>query len=67
MPSKFTRAIELTTNIAIIVVAILLGIVLVKNYLLSGPKPDASAPPTVPTGTQMSLQDVNWARRNVHC
>ena len=60
MASKFTRTIELTTNIAIIAVAILLGIVLVKNYLLSGPKPDPSAPPTVPTGTRISLQDVNW-------
>ena len=60
MPGKFTRTIELTTNIAIITVAILLGIVLVKNYLLSGPKPDPSAPPTVPTGTKISLPDVNW-------
>lgn len=63
MPGKFTRTIELTTNIAIITVAILLGIVLVKNYLLSGPKPDPSALPTVPTGTKMSLQDVNWGAK----
>jgi thioredoxin-related protein len=60
MASKFSRTIELTTNIAIIIVAILLGVVLVKNYLLSGPKPDASPPPTVPAGTKISLQDVNW-------
>jgi len=63
MPGKFTRTIEVTTNIAIILVAILLGVVLVKNYLLSEPKPDPSAPPTVPVGTQMSLQDVNWGAK----
>ena len=63
MASKFTRTIEVTTNIAIIVVAILLGVVLVKNYLLSGPKPDASAPPTVPTGTQLSLEGVDWGAK----
>jgi cytochrome oxidase Cu insertion factor (SCO1/SenC/PrrC family) len=63
MPGKFTRTIELTTNIAIITVAILLGIVLVKNYLLAGPKQDPSAPPTVPVGTKISLQDVNWGAK----
>ncbi len=63
MASKFSKTIELTTNIAIITVAILLGIVLVKNYLLSGPKPDPGVPPTVPVGTKMSLQDVNWAAK----
>ena len=60
MAGKFSRTIELTTNIAIITVAVLLSVVLVKNYLLSGPKaPEAL--PTVPTGTKLSLQDVNWA------
>jgi peroxiredoxin len=63
MPGKFTRSIELTTNIAIITVAILLGIVLVKNYLLAGPKQDPSVPPTIPAGTRISLQDVNWAAK----
>ena len=60
MAGKFTRTIEISTNIAIITVAVLLSIVLVKNYLLAGP--DApNALPTVPTGTKLSLQDVNWA------
>jgi thioredoxin-related protein len=64
MAGKFTRTIEITTNIAIITVAVLLSIVLVKNYLLSGPGPDApNALPTIPTGTQISLQDVNWAAK----
>ena len=63
MTTKFSRTIELTTNIAIITVAILLSIVLVKNYLLPGPKSDPGAPPTVPVGTKISLQDVNWAAK----
>lgn len=62
MAGKFTRTIEITTNIAIITVAVLLSVVLVKNYLLSGPTPNAPEPPRpVPTGTKMALQDVNWA------
>ena len=63
MANKFTRTIELTTNIAIIIVAILLGVVLVKNYFLAGPKTDPNVPPTVPVGTKISLQDVNWAAK----
>ena len=64
MAGRLTRTIELTTNIAIITVAVLLSIVLVKNYLLPSVGPNANAPgspPAVPTGTQISLQDVNWA------
>ena len=62
MSGKFTRTIELTTNIAIITVAVLLGIVLIKNYVLSGPGPNAPGPPsTIPTGTKLSVQDVDWA------
>lgn len=64
MAGKFARTIELTTNIAIITVAVLLSIVLVKHYILPRVQPDVSAldsPPTVPTGTKVSLQDVNWA------
>jgi len=63
MTTKFSRTIELTTNIAIITVAILLSIVLVKNYLLPGSKSEPGAPPTVPVGTKISLQDVNWAAK----
>jgi len=60
LAGKVRRNIELTTNIAIITVALLLGIVLVKNYLL----PRApNSPPTVPTGSKVSLQNVNWAAK----
>jgi thioredoxin-related protein len=63
MASRFTRNIELATNIAIIVVAVLLSIVLIKNYLLSGAAPNANAPDAPSNGTRMSLQDVNWAAK----
>jgi peroxiredoxin len=64
MSGKFTRTIELTTNIAIITVAVLLGIVLIKNYVLSGPGPNTPGPPpTIPTGTKLSVQDVDWAAK----
>ena len=65
MASKLVRTIELTTNIAITIVAILLSTVLVKHYLLPGLQPGASAPespPTVPIGTRISLADVDWAK-----
>ncbi len=63
MSGKFTRTVELTTNIAIITVAVLLGIVLIKNYVLTGPKPNAPGPPTIPAGTKLSVQDVDWAAK----
>jgi thioredoxin-related protein len=64
MAGKFTRTIELTTNIAIITVAVLLSVVLVKTYFLSGRGPDGpTALPTIPNGTKISLQDVNWAAK----
>lgn len=64
MAGKLTRTIELTTNIVIITVAVLLSIVLVNNHILHGGQPDARAldsPRTIPTGTKVSLRDVNWA------
>jgi hypothetical protein len=64
MAGKLTRSIELTTNIAIIIVAVLFSVVLIKNYLLPRAAPDAGAsapPPTIPAGTKVSLPDVNWA------
>jgi thioredoxin-related protein len=64
MSGKFTRTIELTTNIAIITVAVLLSIVLIKNYVLSSPAPNAPGPPlTIPAGTKLSVQDVDWAAK----
>lgn len=60
--SKLKNKIELVANVAIIVVAILIGIVFVKNYLLA----PAPAPETrdyrVPVGTKVSLPGVDWAQ-----
>lgn len=55
------KKIEITANIAIIAVAIMIGGVLVQKYLLS-PKPQTL--PTVPVGTKLSLPDVDWAKNN---
>lgn len=51
---------ELVSNVAIIVVALLLAGVVVKRFLLS-PNPHAPAKPIAP-GTKMALPDVEWAK-----
>jgi thioredoxin-related protein len=64
MAGKLARTIELTTNVVIITVAVLLSIVLVNNYILHGGQPAAGAvdsPRTIPNGAKVSLQNVNWA------
>lgn len=64
MSDKILKKTELLANIAIIVVALLLGGVLVKRYLLPG----SSAPsarnidPRIPAGTKASLTGVDWAK-----
>lgn len=63
------KKLEIGAHIAIIVVAILLSVILVKNYLLPRneqqpqPPPNAPAPPQqVSAGTRISLPDVDWAK-----
>jgi thioredoxin-related protein len=63
MPKSITQKIEFSANIAIIVVAVLLSIVLIKSYLL----PDRSKEPRdlrVPTGSKVSVPGVDWAGNN---
>lgn len=55
--SQLLKKTEMMANIAIVVVAILLGIVLVKNYLL--PAPQAAMPETIAPGTKLSLP-IDW-------
>ncbi|MGB7925746.1 MAG: redoxin family protein [Pyrinomonadaceae bacterium] len=64
MPKTVTQKVEFLANIAIIVVALLLGFVLVKNYLL--PDRDKGGPPNmqVPVGSKVSLPGVDWAGHN---
>lgn len=57
------KRIELLANISIIVVAILLGVVLVRGYLLSGsPKSDAAESAPIKPGTKLPLTGVDWQR-----
>ncbi len=52
---------EMAANIAIIVVAIMIGFVVVRNYLY---KPASMKPSAPAAGTKLSLPDVYWANSN---
>jgi len=58
--NRLYRRIELLSNIAIIIVALLLGVVLVKKYFASSP--DTTNIRTIPAGTKISLPDVDWSK-----
>ena len=56
---NWTKKLEICANIAIILVALLIGIVLVKKYLLT----DHTEPgPAVAAGTKVSLPGVDWSK-----
>ena len=57
----FVKRIEFAANIAIIVVAILLGVALVRNYLFRSPaQTQIPAVAGIETGTKFSLSGVDW-------
>lgn len=62
----FAKKVEVAAHIAIIVVAILVCVILVKNYLLprnEQQQANVPAPPQlVATGTRLSLPDVDWVK-----
>lgn len=61
--SDLHKRIELLANVAIIVVAVLLGGVLVRRYLLpASPQPDMAERVQIKPGTKLSLPDVDWGR-----
>lgn len=61
--STWHKKIELLANIAIIVVAVLLSVVLVRRYVLpASPRPDAVESMQIKPGTKLSLPDVDWGR-----
>lgn len=64
MPEKLLKRTELLANITIIVLALLLGGVIVKKYLLPGGEAaDARrADPRIPAGTKATLPGVDWAK-----
>lgn len=55
------KKVELLANIAIVVVALLLGVVLVRRYLLPGAQTGGNLPDQVAAGTKLSLSGVDWA------
>ena len=55
------RKLEVTANVAIIVVAILLGVVLVRQFILPGQHPQPS-PAEITTGQKVALPEVDWGR-----
>ena len=62
--SNLAKRIELLANVAIIVVAILLAVVLVKRYVLNSNEPasPASARNTVSAGDKIPLQGIEWEK-----
>jgi thiol-disulfide isomerase/thioredoxin len=58
---NFVKRIEFAANLAIIVVAILLGVVLVRTYLFRSPaQKQIPAVAEIETGTKLSLSGVDW-------
>jgi len=58
--SNLYKRVELLTNIAIIVVALLICVVLVKRYLLAPPAP--AVVKAIAAGEKISLPDVDWQK-----
>lgn len=59
------KKIELLANVAIILVALLLGAVLVKRFLIPSPPPAAPAQAAqIKAGTKVQLEGVNWGDSN---
>lgn len=54
------KKIELLANVAIVVVAVLLGVVVVRNYLL--PAGRNAAPPEIQKGAKVEVQGVDWSK-----
>ena len=63
MPNA-SKKLEVAANVAIIVVALLLGGVLVKRFLWpgGGAAPAQRADPRIPPGTKAALPGVDWAK-----
>lgn len=59
MSTYWARRLEIITNVAIIMVALIIGVVFVKSYLLGG---NATQQAANPVGTKVSLPNVDWAK-----
>lgn len=63
--NPLSKRIEIGANVAIIIVAALLGLVVIKNYLIATPEPkaDSVADNAEPRNqTKISIPDVNWLK-----
>jgi hypothetical protein len=57
--SNLGKKIEIAANIAIIMVAIMIGVVLVNKYLF---KPKSPALQAVPVGAKIFIPEIDWAK-----
>jgi thioredoxin-related protein len=67
MKSDIQRKLELAANVAIIITASLLCLVLVKSYLISQPPPTTNSVASnninqVQAGTELSIPGIDWAK-----
>ena len=62
--TSVSKKVEVAANVAIIVVALLLGAVLVRQYLLPGrtPQPQVARAERPTPGTKLTLPGVDWGR-----
>lgn len=65
MSDKIFRRIEAFANVAIIVVAVLLGVTLTRNFILTDSAPPARAA-DVKLGAKLALPGVDWAESERH-
>ncbi|HEU4508730.1 MAG TPA: hypothetical protein VFR78_10865 [Pyrinomonadaceae bacterium] len=64
MRNRLKKASEVLVNVSIVGVAILLGIVLVKNYLLPDKSQDLTDALRISRGTRLSIPNVDWSKAN---
>ena len=59
--NRLLRRIELLANVCIIALALVIGVALVKRFVLKSPS-SARDVPRVAAGTKINLPDVDWAK-----
>ena len=64
MAKTITQRLEVLTNLAIVFAAVLLSVVLIKNYLLPYYSKDGPRDFRVPVGAKVSLPGVDWSNNN---
>ena len=62
MKYELTKKVELVANVAIIVVALAVGVALYKNYFTKNPPNSPPVNNQVSKGTKVALADVDWGK-----